>query len=81
MPLPAVGLGRSGNVPINRLKDQSRFSCNIYSVSYVKLTTRQVAVKALIVYASDEAMAKKAKVSNRMKIYYARGCHFAENTI
>lgn len=41
-------------------------------VTYMKLTIPKVAVKALLLYASDQvdgAMDKKSKVSARMKVY------------
>lgn len=86
MPLPMAGLGRYGNAPIKQIKDQSRSIRNIFLSTCVALTIRQVAVKALLLYTSDqvgETMDKKSEVSAMMKaciiISYARGCYFAED--
>jgi hypothetical protein len=72
MLLPGAGLGRSGNVLIKQIEDQSRCSCSIFLSNCVELTIRQVAVKSMLVYASDqagEAMETKSKVSPWTRTY------------
>lgn len=65
MPLRVAGLARYGNVSIKLMGDQSMFACTIIFTCQ-ELTVEQVAVKSLLVYASDEdgeTMEKKTKVS------------------
>jgi hypothetical protein len=86
IPLTVAGLGRSGNAPIKQMKDQSRSIRNFFLSTCVKLTIRQVAVKALLLYSSDQVggtIDKKSEVSATTKaciiLSHTRGCHFVED--